>query len=80
MVCSNDEVVSLVDRLLLAADLAQPGDVILILMGVPIAERPLELLLPGFICASAAMNRVVEQIQRLRGHNLTVLITGERGR
>ena len=25
------------------------------------------------------MNRVVEQIQRLRGHNLTVLITGESG-
>ena len=45
----------------------------------PIAERPLELLLPGFICASAAMHRVVEQIQRLRGHNLTVLITGESG-
>ena len=45
----------------------------------PTAERPLDLLLPGFICASAAMNRVVEQIQRLRGHNLTVLITGESG-
>ena len=45
----------------------------------PAAERPLELLLPGFICASAAMNRVVEQIQRLQGHNLTVLITGESG-
>jgi len=45
----------------------------------PVAERPLELLLPGFICASAAMNRVVEQIQRLQGHNLTVLITGESG-
>ena len=44
-----------------------------------INERPLELLLPGFICASAAMNRVVEQIQRLQGHNLTVLITGESG-
>ncbi|MBI2829019.1 MAG: sigma 54-interacting transcriptional regulator [Acidobacteria bacterium] len=44
-----------------------------------INERPLDLLLPGFICASAAMNRVVEQIQRLQGHNLTVLITGESG-
>ncbi len=44
-----------------------------------IAERPLELLLPGFICASAAMNRIVEQIQCLQGHNLTVLITGESG-
>jgi len=42
-------------------------------------ERPLEPLLPGFICASAAMNRVAEQIQRLQGHNLTVLITGESG-
>jgi DNA-binding NtrC family response regulator/tetratricopeptide (TPR) repeat protein len=42
-------------------------------------ERPLEPLLPGFICASASMNRVAEQIQRLQGHNLTVLITGESG-
>ncbi|HLG57098.1 MAG TPA: sigma 54-interacting transcriptional regulator [Vicinamibacterales bacterium] len=42
-------------------------------------ERPLEPLLPGFICASAAMNRLTEQIQRLQGHNLTVLITGESG-
>ena len=44
----------------------------------PIA-RPLEPLLPGFICASAAMNRVADQIQRLAGHTLTVLITGESG-
>jgi DNA-binding NtrC family response regulator/tetratricopeptide (TPR) repeat protein len=43
------------------------------------SERPLEPLLPGFICASAAMNRVADQIQRLQGHNLTVLITGESG-
>ncbi|MEQ1573448.1 MAG: sigma 54-interacting transcriptional regulator [Vicinamibacterales bacterium] len=42
-------------------------------------ERPLEPLLPGFICASAAMSRVTDQIQRLQGHNLTVLITGESG-
>jgi DNA-binding NtrC family response regulator len=42
-------------------------------------ERSLEPLLPGFICASAAMNRLAEQIQRLQGHNLTVLITGESG-
>jgi tetratricopeptide (TPR) repeat protein len=42
-------------------------------------ERPLEPLLPGFICASAAMNRVADQIQRLQGHKLTVLITGESG-
>ncbi len=43
------------------------------------SERPLEPLLPGFVCASAAMARVAEQIQRLQGHNLTVLITGESG-
>jgi len=45
--------------------------------GVP--ERPLEPLLPGFVCASAAMQRVVEQIQRMQGNDLTVLITGESG-
>ena len=44
-----------------------------------INERPLEPLLPGFICASSAMHRLADQIQRLRGHNLTVLITGESG-
>jgi DNA-binding NtrC family response regulator len=44
-----------------------------------VTERPIEPLLPGFISASAAMNRVVEQIQRLQGHDLTVLITGESG-
>jgi len=43
------------------------------------AERSLEPLLPGFICASAAMNRVADQIQRLQGHTLTVLVTGESG-
>ena len=42
-------------------------------------ERPLEPLLPGFVVASAAMHRLVEQIQRLQGHDLTVLITGESG-
>ncbi len=42
-------------------------------------ERPLEPLLPGFVCASAAMQRVAEQIQRLQGNDLTVLITGESG-
>jgi DNA-binding NtrC family response regulator len=36
-------------------------------------------LLPGFLCASAAMSRVVEQIHRLQGNDLTVLITGESG-
>jgi hydrogenase-4 transcriptional activator len=44
-----------------------------------VTERSLEPLLPGFICASAAMNRLAEQIQRLQGHDLTVLITGESG-
>ena len=42
-------------------------------------ERSLEPLLPGFVCASAAMNRLADQIQRMQGHNLTVLITGESG-
>ena len=42
-------------------------------------ERPLEPLLPGFLCASTAMHRVVDQIQRLQGNDLTVLITGESG-
>ena len=42
-------------------------------------EQPLEPLLPGFLCASPAMLRVVEQIQRLQGNDLTVLITGESG-
>jgi DNA-binding NtrC family response regulator len=41
--------------------------------------RPLEPLLPGFVCASTAMQRVAEQIQRLQGNDLTVLITGESG-
>ncbi len=45
----------------------------------PSVERKLEPLLPGFICASAAMNRVADQIQRLQGNQLTVLITGESG-
>ena len=42
-------------------------------------EQPLEPLLPGFLCASPAMMRVVEQIQRMQGNELTVLITGESG-
>ena len=45
----------------------------------PAVDRSLEPLLPGFLCASAVMARVVEQIQRLQGNNLTVLITGESG-
>jgi len=42
-------------------------------------ERPLAPLLPGFICAGPAMGRLADQIQRLQGHTLTVLITGESG-
>ncbi len=45
----------------------------------PQVEGSLEPLLPGFVSASAAMLRVVEQIQRLQGSDLTVLITGESG-
>jgi DNA-binding NtrC family response regulator/tetratricopeptide (TPR) repeat protein len=42
-------------------------------------DRTLEPLLPGFICASAAMARVADHIQRVQGQTLTVLITGESG-
>ena len=42
-------------------------------------DRSLEPLLPGFLAASAAMTRVMEQIQRMAGNDLTVLITGESG-
>ncbi len=45
----------------------------------PSADGSLEPLLPGFISASTAMTRVVEQIQRLQSNDLTVLITGESG-
>jgi hydrogenase-4 transcriptional activator len=44
-----------------------------------VIERSLEPLIPGFVCASAAMQRVTDQIQRLQGSDLTVLITGESG-
>ena len=44
-----------------------------------VMERQLEPLLPGFICASPLMQRVAEQIQRLQGNDLTVLVTGESG-
>ena len=43
------------------------------------ASRPLEPLLPGFLCASTAMQRVVDHITRLQGNDLTVLVTGESG-
>jgi DNA-binding NtrC family response regulator/tetratricopeptide (TPR) repeat protein len=42
-------------------------------------ERSLEPLIPGFVCASGAMQRVMDQIQRLQGSDLTVLVTGESG-
>jgi DNA-binding NtrC family response regulator/tetratricopeptide (TPR) repeat protein len=58
---------------LCAARERSPGQV-----GVAV-DRSLEPLLPGFLSASAAMTRVVEQIQRLQGNDLTVLITGESG-
>ncbi|MGE5244293.1 MAG: sigma 54-interacting transcriptional regulator [Betaproteobacteria bacterium] len=47
--------------------------------GLPAERAVLEPLLPGFLSASAAMSRVMEQIQRLQGNDLTVLITGESG-
>jgi DNA-binding NtrC family response regulator/tetratricopeptide (TPR) repeat protein len=47
--------------------------------GPGVVERQLEPLLPGMICASATMQRVADQIQRLQGNDLTVLITGESG-
>ncbi len=42
-------------------------------------DPSLEPLIPGFLAASAAMTRVMEQIQRMAGNDLTVLITGESG-
>ncbi len=41
----HDQVVSVVDRLLLEADLVREGDTIIILMGDPIGERPLTNLM-----------------------------------
>jgi transcriptional regulator with PAS, ATPase and Fis domain len=38
-----------------------------------------EVELPGFICASRAMTRVLEQIHKIRSSDVTVLITGESG-
>jgi len=45
----------------------------------PSIDRSLEPLLPGFVSASQAMAKLVEQVQRLQGNDLTVLITGESG-
>jgi hydrogenase-4 transcriptional activator len=44
-----------------------------------VIERSLEPLIPGFVCASPAMQRVSDLIQRLQGSDLTVLVTGESG-
>ncbi|MBI4485767.1 MAG: sigma 54-interacting transcriptional regulator [Acidobacteria bacterium] len=44
-----------------------------------VVNGSLEPVLPGFLAASAAMARVVEQIQRMQSNDLTVLITGESG-
>jgi hydrogenase-4 transcriptional activator len=38
-----------------------------------------EAKLPGFICASGAMRRVLEQVGKISSANVTVLITGESG-
>jgi DNA-binding NtrC family response regulator len=38
-----------------------------------------EVELPGFVCASRAMSKVLEQIHKIRSSDVTVLITGESG-
>ncbi len=45
----------------------------------PDPVRSMEPLLPGFLAVGAAMTTLVEQIQRVQGNDLTVLITGESG-
>jgi transcriptional regulator with PAS, ATPase and Fis domain len=42
-------------------------------------EMLAQIKIPGFICASRAMTRVLEQIHKIRSSNVTVLITGESG-
>ncbi len=76
---------SVMRRLRMIAAVAQQGfelcaarDRSVVPLGVDV-DRSLEPLLPGFLAASAAMGRVVEQVQRLQGSDLTVLITGESG-
>jgi DNA-binding NtrC family response regulator/tetratricopeptide (TPR) repeat protein len=72
-------------RLRMIAAVARQGFALCAARDRPVAatglavDRSLEPLLPGFLSASAAMTRVVEQIQRLQGNDLTVLITGESG-
>ena len=75
---------TLLRRLRMIAAVAQQGFALCAARDRPPAaglsvDRSLEPLLPGFLCASAAMARVMEQIQRLQGSDLTVLITGESG-
>jgi DNA-binding NtrC family response regulator len=50
-----------------------------VLHAPPNPERSLDALMPGFVCASAAMEHVAEQIKRLQGNSLNVLVTGESG-
>jgi DNA-binding NtrC family response regulator/tetratricopeptide (TPR) repeat protein len=72
-------------RLRMIAAVARQGFALCAARDRPVAvvglavDRSLEPLLPGFLSASAAMTRVVDQIQRLQGNDLTVLITGESG-
>jgi DNA-binding NtrC family response regulator/tetratricopeptide (TPR) repeat protein len=72
-------------RLRMIAAVARQGFALCAARDRPVAvaglaiDRSLEPLLPGFLSASAAMTRVVEQIQRLQGNDLPVLITGESG-
>jgi DNA-binding NtrC family response regulator len=72
-------------RLRMSAAVARQGSALCAARDRPVAvaglaiDRSLEPLLPGFLSASAAMTRVVDQIQRLQGNELTVLITGESG-
>jgi DNA-binding NtrC family response regulator/tetratricopeptide (TPR) repeat protein len=72
-------------RLRMIAAVARQGFALCAARDRPVAvpglaiDRSLEPLLPGFLSASAAMTRVVDQIQRLQGNELTVLITGESG-
>ena len=60
----HDEVVELVDRRLIEAELAEPGDTILILMGVPIVKRPLTNLMRAHRVRS--QSPVIEAPNRLR--------------
>ncbi|MGH9761136.1 MAG: tetratricopeptide repeat protein, partial [Blastocatellia bacterium] len=43
------------------------------------ADYRTQVVMPGFIIASAAMSRVIERIQKIKTSDVTVLITGESG-